>query len=211
MAAEAWTPSTATFSSPTGELHARMPISMAMASSTVATWGSSWARAPRDESTHTLEEQIRHATRSSHAVYVRAGALGARRAIENGAVDCTLNGQPDSCQLQGGDVDGNGVLDLCETLPGVVAGTIVNPANCHHYDLLAPSNWTLSEAAAQALGGTLAIVNDDDVIRHPSSHTTVHRVGGPRSSFGESTRSLTDRGSVPFPASLTAARLRSRA
>ncbi len=81
--------------------------------------------------------------------------------IENGAVDCDLNGQPDSCQLAGGDVDGNGVLDICETLPGVVAGPIVNPANCHRYYLLAKSNWTLSQEAAEALGGTLAIVNDE--------------------------------------------------
>lgn len=81
--------------------------------------------------------------------------------IEGGDVDCDLNGQPDSCQLGGGDADGNGVLDICETLPGVIAGPIVNPANCHQYYLLAKSNWTLSQAAAEELGGTLVAIGDE--------------------------------------------------
>jgi len=75
--------------------------------------------------------------------------------------DCDGNGQPDDCQLAFGDANGNGVLDLCETVPKPILGPVINPANCRRYYLLASSNWTLSRAAATALGGELVVINDE--------------------------------------------------
>ena len=42
----------------------------------------------------------------------------------------------------------------------ILAGPIINPANGHVYCLLSENTWTASEAEAEALGGTLAIIND---------------------------------------------------
>lgn len=42
----------------------------------------------------------------------------------------------------------------------IIAGPITNPANGHDYYLLTPNTWTASEAEAEGLGGTLAIIND---------------------------------------------------
>jgi len=41
---------------------------------------------------------------------------------------------------------------------GIIAGPITNPQNGHDYYLLSASTWTASEAEAEHLGGTLAIV-----------------------------------------------------
>ena len=43
----------------------------------------------------------------------------------------------------------------------ILAGPITNPANGHDYYLLTPNTWTASEAEAENLGGTLAIVKND--------------------------------------------------
>jgi hypothetical protein len=42
----------------------------------------------------------------------------------------------------------------------IIAGPITNPANGHDYYLLSPNAWTLSEAEAEVLGGTLAIIKN---------------------------------------------------
>src|SRR5581483_6705652 len=42
----------------------------------------------------------------------------------------------------------------------IIAGPFTNPANGHDYYLLAPHNWTASEAEAETLGGTLAIIRN---------------------------------------------------
>ncbi len=44
----------------------------------------------------------------------------------------------------------------------ILAGPITNPANQHQYYVLEPSSWTEAEAAAVAMGGHLATVNDPD-------------------------------------------------
>jgi len=44
--------------------------------------------------------------------------------------------------------------------PKIIAGPITNPGNGHDYYLLTPDTWTASEAAAQNLNGTLAIVRN---------------------------------------------------
>ncbi|MCU0668977.1 MAG: beta-propeller fold lactonase family protein [Myxococcota bacterium] len=43
----------------------------------------------------------------------------------------------------------------------VAAGPIVNPANGHHYFLLAPASWSVAETEARALGGHLVAIGDD--------------------------------------------------
>ena len=43
---------------------------------------------------------------------------------------------------------------------GVIAGPITNPDNGNDYYLLTPNTWTASEAEAENLGGTLAIVSN---------------------------------------------------
>jgi hypothetical protein len=42
----------------------------------------------------------------------------------------------------------------------IIAGPIKNPANGHDYYLLSPNSWTMSEAEAESLGGTLAIIKN---------------------------------------------------
>ena len=42
-----------------------------------------------------------------------------------------------------------------------LTGPISNPANGHNYFLLDTSNWTASEAQAQAMGGHLVTINNN--------------------------------------------------
>jgi hypothetical protein len=42
----------------------------------------------------------------------------------------------------------------------IIAGPITNPANGHDYYLLTPNSWSASEAEAENLGGTLAIIKN---------------------------------------------------
>ena len=51
-------------------------------------------------------------------------------------------------------------LTAIQTHAGIIAGPITNPANGHDYYLLAPDSWTASEAEAENLGGTLAIIKN---------------------------------------------------
>src|SRR5271167_4592462 len=44
----------------------------------------------------------------------------------------------------------------------VIAGPITNPANGHDYYLLSPNTWIMSEAEAESIGGTLAIIKNAD-------------------------------------------------
>ncbi len=44
---------------------------------------------------------------------------------------------------------------------GIIAGPITNPGNGHDYYLLTPNTWNASEAEAETLGGTLAVVRND--------------------------------------------------
>jgi Lectin C-type domain len=50
------------------------------------------------------------------------------------------------------------VLAAVQTRADVIAGPITNPANGHDYYLLSPNTWTASEAEAENLGGTLAVI-----------------------------------------------------
>ena len=43
---------------------------------------------------------------------------------------------------------------------GIIAGPITNPANGHDYFLLTPDTWSASEAEAEQLGGTLAVIQN---------------------------------------------------
>ena len=43
---------------------------------------------------------------------------------------------------------------------GIIAGPITNPANGHDYYLLTSDTWSASEAAAEQLGGTLAVIQN---------------------------------------------------
>lgn len=43
---------------------------------------------------------------------------------------------------------------------GIIAGPITNPDNGQEYYLLTPNTWTASEAEAESLGGTLAVINN---------------------------------------------------
>lgn len=43
---------------------------------------------------------------------------------------------------------------------GILAGPVTNPDNRHEYFLLVPNAWTASEAEAEQLGGTLAIIRN---------------------------------------------------
>jgi hypothetical protein len=51
-------------------------------------------------------------------------------------------------------------LAACRASAGVLAGPITNPGNGHDYYLLTPNTWTASEAEAENLGGTLAIIRN---------------------------------------------------
>jgi hypothetical protein len=44
----------------------------------------------------------------------------------------------------------------------IIAGPITNPANGHDYYLLSPNTWTASEAEAENLDGTLAVIKNAD-------------------------------------------------
>jgi len=52
------------------------------------------------------------------------------------------------------------LLAAVQTRAGIIAGPITNPANGHDYYLLTPDTWTASEAEAEQLGGTLAIIRN---------------------------------------------------
>lgn len=45
-------------------------------------------------------------------------------------------------------------------LPGILAGPIVNPANCHTYYMTQPGTWPETQLKAEALGGNLVTIND---------------------------------------------------
>jgi hypothetical protein len=44
----------------------------------------------------------------------------------------------------------------------IITGPITNPANGHDYYLLSPNTWTMSEAEAESLDGTLAVIENAD-------------------------------------------------
>ncbi len=46
------------------------------------------------------------------------------------------------------------------TLPGLIAGPIFNPANCHNYYFTQPGTWLETQLKAQALGGNLVTINN---------------------------------------------------
>jgi hypothetical protein len=46
------------------------------------------------------------------------------------------------------------------TRADVIAGPVFNPANGHDYYLLSPNTWTASEAEAESLDGTLAVIKN---------------------------------------------------
>jgi|SRR5665213_483336 len=48
------------------------------------------------------------------------------------------------------------------TRADIIAGPITNPANGHDYYLLSPNTWTASEAEAESLDGTLAVIKNAD-------------------------------------------------
>src|SRR5579864_3318544 len=50
------------------------------------------------------------------------------------------------------------VLAAANARAEIIAGPITNPANGHDYFLLTPDTWSGSEAAAEQLGGTLAVL-----------------------------------------------------
>jgi hypothetical protein len=53
------------------------------------------------------------------------------------------------------------LLFIAARLPAeIVAGPLTNPANGHDYYLLTPNTWTASEAEAESLGGTLAVIGN---------------------------------------------------
>lgn len=52
------------------------------------------------------------------------------------------------------------LLSTTYAFAGILAGPITNPANGHDYFLLSPNSWTVSEAEAERLGGTLAIIKN---------------------------------------------------
>ena len=54
------------------------------------------------------------------------------------------------------------LFTLVQTHAGIIAGPITNPANGHDYYLLSPNTWSASEAEAENLGGTLAIIRNAD-------------------------------------------------
>jgi lectin-like protein len=55
------------------------------------------------------------------------------------------------------------VIALALTLPAsaaIITGPVNNPANGHDYYLLSANSWTASEAEAERLGGTLAVIKN---------------------------------------------------
>ena len=62
-------------------------------------------------------------------------------------------------------VSGAAVLLFAAVPPSradIIAGPVTNPANGHDYYLLTPNTWTASEAEAENLGGTLAVIQNAD-------------------------------------------------
>ena len=54
----------------------------------------------------------------------------------------------------------DGIFQIQEVPPPAVLASALNPSNGRTYHLLEPSSWTVAQAAAVALGGNLATVND---------------------------------------------------
>ncbi len=60
-----------------------------------------------------------------------------------------------------------GILAMAFFLAGInsradiIAGPVTNPTNGHEYFLLTPDTWSVSEAEAEQLGGTLAVIQND--------------------------------------------------
>ncbi len=52
------------------------------------------------------------------------------------------------------------VMTAVNSRADVIAGPITNPANGHDYYLLTSDTWSASEAAAEQLGGTLAVIQN---------------------------------------------------
>jgi len=52
------------------------------------------------------------------------------------------------------------LLAAIQSHAGIIAGPIINPANGHNYYLLTPNAWAASEAEAEDMDGTLAIVRN---------------------------------------------------
>ena len=50
------------------------------------------------------------------------------------------------------------VVAAIDSRAGILAGPITNPNNGHEYFLLTPDTWSASEAEAETLGGTLAVI-----------------------------------------------------
>ncbi len=50
------------------------------------------------------------------------------------------------------------LITAIDSHAGIIAGPITNPTNGHDYYLLTPDTWSASEAEAETLGGTLAVV-----------------------------------------------------
>lgn len=51
-------------------------------------------------------------------------------------------------------------VTVFNTQADIIAGPITNPTNGHDYYLLSPNTWTASEAEAESLDGTLAIIKN---------------------------------------------------
>jgi hypothetical protein len=52
------------------------------------------------------------------------------------------------------------LIAISQVNAGIIVGPIANPDNGHDYYLLTPGTWTASEAEAENLGGTLAIIRN---------------------------------------------------
>ena len=53
------------------------------------------------------------------------------------------------------------VIVVMNSRAGILVGPITNPGNGHDYYLLTPDTWSASEAEAEQLGGTLAVIVND--------------------------------------------------
>jgi hypothetical protein len=60
----------------------------------------------------------------------------------------------------------------------IISGPIKNPENGHVYYLLSPNTWVASEAEAETIGGTLAIIKSDDEQKWVFSNFSLCAEGG---------------------------------